>query len=428
MKNSTSNYVRLAFALGLEHEMLAPEVIQAIPASSRSYWRRQAPEIYEQHLSTAEHREVVAAVRGAERKVLWRVVRRVARSARALESELGRKRYRELLDGLVPEFMAFFEGVEPRPASHRVLRLFNYPESRFLIEQARLIAPCASSPVDKCVKRIPNQTSQEECDRLQACVNVPGREHWPTASLWAQGVRDGKIGMGASTAYRLIRMKGYRPTRVIHKPPTSQGIRAEVPNRIWHGDVSYVRTEDGQLNFIYAIKDNYSKLIVSWQVEREISGKHALTCLRAALKRHPEAHPQIITDGGSEFNNKTMRRFLNRCNRQLTHLIAKRDIRQSNSMIERFFLTIKSESLHGRRIMNHFHLKAILAVEIPEYNNRPHVAHKLYTPEEVHAGNLNFDFEEAKSKARALRLQCNRENICPNCTCPPVNPSNRKVR
>jgi len=425
MKNSTSNYVRLAFALGLEHEMLSPETILAIPASSRSYWRRQPPEIYEQRLSAAQHRKVVEAVRAVGRRVLWRVVRRVARSARALETDLGRKRYREFMDSLVPEFMAYFESSDSPPARHRVLKLFNYPESRFLVEQARRIAPCASSPVEKCVSRIPNQTSQEECDRLQACLNVPGREHWPTASLWAQGVRDGKIGMGASTAYRLIRIKGYRPKRVTHKAPTREGVRADGSNQIWHGDVSYVRTEDGQLSFLYAIKDNYSKLIVSWLLEREISGNHARTCLRTALKRHPDARPQIITDGGSEFNNKTMRRFLKRCNRQLTHLIAKRDIRQSNSMIERFFLTIKSESLHGRRIMNFHHLKAILAIEIDEYNNRPHVAHKLYTPAEVHAGDMHFDFEEAKSKARARRLQCNRENTCANCSCPPFKSSPR---
>ncbi len=44
MKNTATNHTRIAFALGLEHELLKPKDIQLIPPATRSNWRLQKPE------------------------------------------------------------------------------------------------------------------------------------------------------------------------------------------------------------------------------------------------------------------------------------------------------------------------------------------------------------------------------------------------
>ena len=417
MKNTATNHTRIAFALGLERELLKPKDIQSIPPATRSYWRRQKPERYEVGLTKAQRKGLVSEVQAAERQRMARFVRRVVRAARRLEEQVGRRAYLEFMDELTGDFARFFEEEDRRPSQGRVLALFGVPQNRYAYNLAKLETPCESSPQSLCARRFPGQVSPEELARLRDAVNDPSRRHWPTSSIWARGVRNHDFGMGRSTAYRYIRRFGLRPARQLAKPPKPEGIRATRPNQIWHGDISHVKLEDGTTSYLYAIKDNHSKQVVAHRVERNVSALHALACLKSALARYPDAAPRIITDGGSEYDNQLMAEFLRSCRRKLVHDVAKRDIRHSNSMVERLFLTLKSETLHGQRLVNHDHLVQIAATAIAEYNARPHSAHLLYSPDEVQAGDTHFDFPAAKARAFKARLECNRNSPCTRCTC-----------
>lgn len=92
MKNTATDHTRIAFALGLERELLRPTDIQSIPPATRSYWRRQKPERYEVGLTKAQRKGLVSEVQAVERLRMARFVRRVVRAARRLGGRAERSR------------------------------------------------------------------------------------------------------------------------------------------------------------------------------------------------------------------------------------------------------------------------------------------------------------------------------------------------
>jgi putative transposase len=129
-------------------------------------------------------------------------------------------------------------------------------------------------------------------------------------------VRDGER-VGRDQVARLMRQAGIKgakrrgkPWRTTISDPAAQkaadlvkrDFTAPAPDRLWVGDVTYLRTWEGRVYFSFVI-DAYSRMIVGWQLATSMRTDLVLDALRMALcTRQPGADFSLVShsDQGSQ--------------------------------------------------------------------------------------------------------------------------------
>lgn len=237
-------------------------------------------------------------------------------------------------------------------------------------------------------------------------------------AIWANAVRNGHLSISRSTFYKYTRILGIKsPIKKRNKKKRTK-IRASRPHEIWHTDITEVETMNGQKSYIYAVIDNYSRAVLSYRVERRIRGVYSLSVLKDAYLRGTPEELLYITDGGSENRTSQLRAFINEAPKHIRHLIARKDIRESNSMIERVFKTMKGEFPKLLNAEDHIDLKIRTKEVIDAYNRRPHCEHLIYTPWEVlHGEDGWLDLRSQLQLGYEKRLKANRNCSCNQCNC-----------
>ena len=136
--------------------------------------------------------------------------------------------------------------------------------------------------------------------------------------------------------------------------------------------------------------DNFSRKTLVWLIADKVSAKIRLSTIEAALKfAFPEQNGSVrlVTDGGPENDNHTMKEFIINNQVDINHQIALKDIVQSNSMVEASYHVLKGTGLYGKQIHDRDELHKILEHHFNEHDDiKPHYAHKIYTPNEVYNG------------------------------------------
>jgi transposase InsO family protein len=198
-------------------------------------------------------------------------------------------------------------------------------------------------------------------------------------------------------------------------------------HEIWHADVSQIKTLDGNKYYLYCVIDNYSRGVLAWRLEKKISKEISAQVLREAflnsepeqpvvLDENGEQEPGILkymTDGGSENINIESEVIFT-----FNHLVAWKNIRSSNSMIERVFHTMKNEYKQILFADDFDELNALLAKTIDAYMDRPHSKLGIYTPREVMMKRRGwFDEKAALNEGAKNRLELHRNSGCKNCSC-----------
>ncbi len=127
---------------------------------------------------------------------------------------------------------------------------------------------------------------------------------------------------------RLMRAEGIQGAKRRGKPwrttkPDSRAQRprdlvkrnftVEVPNRLWVGDLTYLRSWEGVVYFAFVI-DVFSRMIVGWQLASHMRVMLVLDALRMALGlRAPGADFRLVchSDAGSQLRlNRSLQRVL----------------------------------------------------------------------------------------------------------------------
>ena len=122
-------------------------------------------------------------------------------------------------------------------------------------------------------------------------------------------------------------------TRKTYKAKRKEvSVRATRPNEIWHMDVSQYITADNVKFYIYTVVDNFSRKILAYDYSKKLSATIRVKSLRRAVEEQfgvslnedkedtkinetNEKTPllNLIVDGGSENNNKTVHNFIKDC-------------------------------------------------------------------------------------------------------------------
>lgn len=298
----------------------------------------------------------------------------------------------------------------------KILNLLKLSPRRFLNWKKKQL-PCLSSPLGRCRGSVPSQLAKGEVVAIRKAFSNPETAHWPSMSVAWKLISDGIVSANVATILTYARAMGLTSERKIsHRSRKRGSIVTTRPNEAWHIDVTVLRTQDGVRSYIQLIIDSFSKRILAFSVTLSISGKATAALLRSALKslsHTPEESIMLISDGGSENVNISVKEYLSSVPLKLQ--VAHVDVSFSNSMIEAVNKILKYRYIFRKNIPSYHAVEAVVKESIADYNARPHYALHGLSPDDVYAGKI-FDFagyKERLARARERRLSENRSTVHP---------------
>lgn len=147
-----------------------------------------------------------------------------------------------------------------------------------------------------------------------------------------------------------------------------QVFEAGAPNKIWLGDITYIRTKKG---FIYlaAFLDVYSRKIVGWHIADRMKDSLVLEAFKQAWGREqPEPDLIVHTDQGSQFTGSNFRLLLHK--HKAVPSNSRKGNPYDNALMESFFRTLKRELVNGAKFESKEHACTEIFKYIELYYNR----------------------------------------------------------
>jgi putative transposase len=222
--------------------------------------------------------------------------------------------------------------------------------------------------------------SQREQDNLELLdqikeVHAASRRTYGSPRVHAELVRQG-IHCNKKRIERLMRMhhirgKGRGRRRVkttdsAHKLPVAPNVlnrqfEADVPNRKWLADITYIPTDQGWL-YLAVVLDLFSRRVVGWSMAGTMHGSLVRNALQMALAiREPEVGLLHHSDRGSQYAGCTYQSLMD--DHQIVVSMSRTGNCYDNAPMESFFSTLKCELVHDR----HYHTRAEARQDVFEY-------------------------------------------------------------
>jgi putative transposase len=141
---------------------------------------------------------------------------------------------------------------------------------------------------------------------------------------------------------------------------------AEKPNRVWVGDVTYLRVNT-EWRYMAVVMDKCSRKIIGWSMGRRRDVSLTLRALsRAVANRRPAAGLFFHSDRGIEYAAHAFQKKLNDLG--IVQSMNRPSRMNDNGHMESFFHSMKSDVVHGRRFTTDEELLGVVRSYIPFYN------------------------------------------------------------
>jgi transposase InsO family protein len=214
-----------------------------------------------------------------------------------------------------------------------------------------------------------------------------------------QGVfREAEVKLGRDRFFEVLRAHDLllEPKPVVYPCTTSshhnlpvftnriKGLVVNQPNRVWVGDLTYVRTATGFL-YLSLLTDKSSRKVVGYHCGETLASSGCLAALKQALAGLPAgANPIHHTDRGSQYC----------CHEYVSRVVAaglsmsmtETDHCAENALAERVNGILKGEYGLGEQFKTKASARLAVDQAVHLYNHRrPHAALGYRTPQVVHA-------------------------------------------
>lgn len=205
-----------------------------------------------------------------------------------------------------------------------------------------------------------------------------------SAVLCAQGLR-----IGRHRVRRLMREHGLRPlwrrkfvhtTDSGHALPISANVLARRfnpsgPNQAWVSDITYIRTRSGWL-YLAVVLDLYARKVVGWAMAPTMHAELVCAALQLAIaQRQPTPGLIVHSDRGSQYASALHQALLAR--HSLVGSMSRKGNCWDNAVMERFFLSLKTERVWQRDYANHAEAMTDIADYIVGFYNSVRLHSKL---------------------------------------------------
>lgn len=212
------------------------------------------------------------------------------------------------------------------------------------------------------------------------------------------------VAVSPSTTYRVLKKHGF--TSIWNNKSTTKPRGFTQPEKVhahWHMDISFINFR-GTFLFLISVLDGYSRFIVHHELRTKMQEYDVELVLQKALEKHPDAHPRLITDNGSQFISYDFKKFLKAS--QLSHVRTSVNHPQSNGKIEAFHKTIKTECIRQESMLSLGDARKIVADYIHVYNTeRLHSGIGYIIPYDKLNGHAERIFKERDLKLEKARKQ-----------------------
>ena len=238
-----------------------------------------------------------------------------------------------------------------------------------------------------------------------------------TVSLMYYCKRKKLLNCSLESWYKYLRLYGVdRKLKKLRKITYRNGLRARQVDEFWHIDITEIKFAQNKKAYLQIVVDNYSRMIVGWKVS--LNKKMSLTykTLVKSLKGIPIFRGCIVSDNGSENTGSVPSRLL--IGRGIRQLIAKKDIKYSNSMVEAVFRQFKQKFLL-EPIECFQSLYRLIYKFVHQYNNViPHTMLLGATPKEAYKSEFSreeFIKKTNRAKQEAYKARKESYNECKSC-------------
>ena len=308
----------------------------------------------------------------------------------------------------------------PLAVALRVLRL---PPARFHAWR-NLADNCTLDDRSSCPHTTPAQLTAEEIATIGSMVQDASFRHMSLRALALHAQRIGRVFAAVSTWARLVRERGWlRPRRRLYPAKPREGIRASRPNEYWHLDVTVIKLLDGTRTYLHAAIDNFSRRILAWKLALHLEPNTTCQLLAEAGKHLPAGSDatSVVADSGVENVNEEVNALFEVG--PLRRVLAQVEVSFSNSMIEAWWRSLKHGWLYLHQLDTFAALEKLIAFYVEQHNTVvPHAAFAGQTPDEMYFGrgdHVPGELAAGHARARAARLESNRQLSCGACR-PPV--------
>ena len=175
-----------------------------------------------------------------------------------------------------------------------------------------------------------------------------------------------------AAALRAKAVRGYRAkagirARFSEHPNRVWKARVKRINRVWVGDITYLRLADGW-RYLAVVLDHHSRRVLAWTLSRRRTARETCRVLaRALIRRRPPRGLIFHSDRGTEYMGAAFCAF-----------VARHRLRQSasvrgpsdNARAESFFHSLKAELTRGAVFLTELALRRALIRYIRYYNVR----------------------------------------------------------
>jgi transposase InsO family protein len=142
----------------------------------------------------------------------------------------------------------------------------------------------------------------------------------------------------------------------------------EAANKAWVADITYIRTRSGWL-YLAVVLDLFSRKIVGWSMAPNMPAELVCSAMQLAIaQRQPSPGLIAHSDRGSQYASASYRSLLTRNDMQQS--MSRKGNCWDNSVMERFFLSLKMERVWRRDYANHAEaIRDITEYIVGFYNN-----------------------------------------------------------
>ena len=142
----------------------------------------------------------------------------------------------------------------------------------------------------------------------------------------------------------------------------------EAVNTAWVADITYSRTRSGWL-YLAVVLDLFSRKIVGWSMAPNMPAELVCSAMQlAVVQRQPPSGLIAHSDRGSQYASASYRALLAR--NEMQQSMSRKGNCWDNSVMERFFLSLKMERVWRRDYANHAEaIRDITEYIVGFYNN-----------------------------------------------------------
>jgi len=188
----------------------------------------------------------------------------------------------------------------------------------------------------------------EENDRISGYRNI-------TIELRAKG-----HGISEYRVRRLMKENGFYPELAVKFKPAhngkqngryfdnivSQNFDVDIKNKIWAGDITYIKTGIGWV-YLAVVMDLYNREIIGYELSRKMDTQLAVGALKNAISMHGTRKGLVFhSDRGNQYASRTYQRMEKE--NGITGSMSRPGCPYDNSCVESFFASLKKEKIYRR--------------------------------------------------------------------------------